>query len=145
MNQECLFLITAIEEVLWEILHYGRLKNGMSDLARKHCVPCEGGTLPLTNDQEEDLMRRVDSSWTLFRGQSSAIHRLRKQFKFKHFKEAMVFVNKIAEIAEAEGHHPDISLSYNKVRIDLYTHAVKGLSENDFILAAKIDRAFLAI
>lgn len=66
--------------------------------------------------------------------------KIERNFKFKDFKEAMIFVNRVAEIAEAEGHHPDVFISYNKVRVELTTHAVGGLSENDFILAAKIDR-----
>lgn len=116
-----------------------------NDFAQKHCVPCEGGEAPLSNQQEDALIPKIGKDWTLVRDLSPDVHKLHRIYRFKHFKEAMVFVNKIAEIAEAEGHHPDIFLSYNKVRIDLYTHAVKGLSENDFIMAAKIDRAFLAI
>jgi 4a-hydroxytetrahydrobiopterin dehydratase len=65
---------------------------------------------------------------------------LTRRFRFKNFKEAMAFVNKVAELAEAEGHHPDIHISYNRVRLDLTTHAIKGLSDNDFIMAAKINR-----
>ena len=109
------------------------------DLTHKHCVPCEGGMPPLTPDEEDSLFKEVPS-WILLRdaGQTM-IHKLRKQFKFKTFKQAIAFVNKVAEIAEEEQHHPDISIFYNKVQIDLYTHAVGGLSENDFILAAKID------
>jgi 4a-hydroxytetrahydrobiopterin dehydratase len=106
------------------------------DLTQKHCVPCEGGDPPLTTEQEDTLKPQVPT-WLLLRDTE---HRLRKQFKFKDFKEAVSFVNKVAEIAEQEGHHPDIYIFYSKVQIDLFTHAVGGLSENDFIMAAKIDK-----
>lgn len=104
-------------------------------LSQKHCVPCEGGTPPLPIDQEEILIKKV-SSWLILRNGN---HTLRKQFTFKNFQKAMEFVNKVAKIAEKEGHHPDIYIFYNKVQLDLFTHAVGGLSENDFIMAAKID------
>jgi len=104
----------------------------MSLLAKK-CVPCEGGTAPLSAEAAKKLLAEV-SGWVLL---GDAIG---KEFEFKDFKEAMGFVNKVADIAEAEGHHPDIAVrSYNKVRLELSTHAIGGLSENDFILAAKIN------
>ena len=105
------------------------------DLLKKHCMPCEGGIPPLT-DEEEDNYKKEVASWNLLRGDS---HKLRKEFVFNNFKEAMGFVNLVAEIAEQENHHPDIYIFYNKVNIELYTHAVNGLSESDFIMAAKID------
>ena len=105
------------------------------DLTKKHCVPCEGGTPPLSEEKEETLRKQV-LQWMLIR---DGTHRLKRQFRFKNFKEAMAFVNKVAEIAEEEGHHPDIKIIYNKVSLELFTHAVGGLSENDFIMAAKID------
>lgn len=108
------------------------------NLIDKHCVPCEGGTPPLPDEKENELLKQVQE-WLLLR---DGIHKIRKQFKFKNFKEAIGFVNKVAEIAESEGHHPDIYVFYNKVQLDLFTHAVSGLSENDFILAAKIDKIF---
>jgi len=106
------------------------------DLTQKHCIPCENGDPPLPENEEDKLHKKV-ASWILLRDGN---HKLRKQFKFGDFKEAMVFVNKIADVAEKEGHHPDIYIFYNKVQIDLFTHAVGGLSENDFIMAAKIDK-----
>ncbi|MBI2421042.1 MAG: 4a-hydroxytetrahydrobiopterin dehydratase [Candidatus Levybacteria bacterium] len=106
------------------------------DLSNKHCVPCEGGDPPLTDSEEDSLLNKI-SNWNLLR---DGEHKLRKQFKFRDFKEAMRFVNEVAEAAEAEGHHPDIYIFYNKVQIDLFTHAVGGLSENDFIMASKIDK-----
>lgn len=105
------------------------------DLTKKHCVPCEGGTPPLPDDQEDMLHKQVPD-WVLLR---EGNHMLRRQFTFKDFVEAMDFVNRVAAIAEEEQHHPDIKIVYNKVQIDLFTHAVGGLSENDFIVAAKID------
>lgn len=107
----------------------------MSNLTQKHCVPCEGGDPPLPQEKEDELLKQVDD-WNLLR---DGTHMLRKQFKFKNFKESMAFVNKVADLAESEGHHPDIKIVWNKVNFDLFTHAVGGLSENDFIMAAKID------
>lgn len=109
------------------------------DLSYKKCVPCEGGAPPLS-DQRENELYRYTPQWILLR---DGTHRLRRQFRFKTFKDAMIFVNEVANIAEKEGHHPDIYVFYNKVQLDLFTHAVGGLSENDFIMAAKIDKVFL--
>lgn len=103
-------------------------------LQNKHCKPCEGETPPLSALEAKDLIKEV-SNWTI-----EGDKKLEKTLAFKNFREALSFVNKVGEIAEAEGHHPDIALfGYNKVRIELYTHAIGGLSENDFILAAKIN------
>ena len=109
----------------------------MNDLTKKHCVPCEGGMLPLTNEKEDELIKQI-SDWLLLR---DTTHKITRQFKFKDFKKAMEFVNKIADLAQNEGHHPDIKIIYNKIQLDLSTHAVGGLSENDFIMAAKINQA----
>jgi 4a-hydroxytetrahydrobiopterin dehydratase len=103
-------------------------------LLTKKCVPCEVGGAPLSHDQIVKLAPEV-GDWQVVEDRL-----IKKQFKFKDFKQAIVFVNRIADLAEAEGHHPDINVSYNKVFIELWTHAVKGLSENDFILAAKINK-----
>lgn len=105
------------------------------DLTQKHCIPCESGDPPVSDEREKELHTQIPK-WLLLR---DGTHKLRRQFSFKDFKEAIRFVNKLAEVAEAEGHHPDIYIFYNKVQIDLFTHAVGGLSENDFIMAAKID------
>lgn len=103
-------------------------------LSRKHCVPCEGGTKPLSPDNYGAFLRTL-SGWN-----DTDPNKIEKIFKFKNFKEALVFVNKVGEIAETEQHHPDINLfNWNKVKLTLTTHAIKGLSENDFILAAKIE------
>lgn len=112
----------------------------MNDLTQKHCVPCEGGTPPLS-DAEEDKLIKETPDWILLRNDGqTVVHKLRRQFTFKDFKEAIAFVNKVADIANGEGHHPDIYIFYNKVQLELFTHAVGGLSENDFIMAAKINK-----
>ncbi|MDO8561725.1 MAG: 4a-hydroxytetrahydrobiopterin dehydratase [bacterium] len=103
-------------------------------LSEKHCVPCEGGTKPLSLMQAKELLKQVDG-WAPGEDGKWIV----KQFKFADFVEAVAFANKITPIAEREGHHPDLHISYGKVVVELSTHAIKGLSENDFILAAKID------
>lgn len=114
------------------------------DLSQKHCVPCEGGTPPLSDEKENELKKEVPE-WILLRGDTSAssvqvlVHKLRRQFSFKTFMDAIAFVEKVAQVAEKEQHHPDIYIFYNKVQLELFTHAVGGLSENDFIMARKID------
>lgn len=107
----------------------------MTELAQQRCVPCEGGALPLTREEAEKLAEEVPS-WKLA---EDAKH-IEKTCTFKNWKEAIAFTNKISDIAEAEGHHPDLVLSWGRVEIELSTHAIKGLSVNDFILAAKIDK-----
>jgi len=106
----------------------------MSDLAQKHCVPCEGGVFPLARQESEPLLSKV-KGWKLA-GDALSIS---KEFSFKDFAQALAFADKIGAIAEEEGHHPDLSVSWGKVGVELSTHAIGGLSENDFILAAKID------
>lgn len=104
-------------------------------LREQHCVPCEGGVKPLT--REEALALAPDAEgWTLAPDAAS----LTREFGFKDFTEALGFVNKVGELAEAEGHHPDIDLRSNTVGLELRTHVIGGLSRNDFILAAKINR-----
>ena len=114
----------------------------MNDLLKQKCVPCEGGMPPLTLEEAEKLMVQI-KGWTLTSDTDPAEGlvnaRISKEFKFKDFIGAINFVDKIAEVAEMEGHHPDIHINYNKVLIELWTHAIGGLSVNDFILAAKID------
>ena len=106
----------------------------MTELARKKCVPCEGNVPPLTEQEAMELNKELDA-WLLIDG----AHLLAKSFRFKDFKQTMEFVNKVAAIAEKEDHHPDMTVSFNSVTIELMTHAIGGLSKNDFILAAKID------
>lgn len=105
------------------------------NLTGMKCVACEGGVPPLTGDALLPYKKALSPTWALSEGEK----KLAKEFVFKDFKEAMVFVNKVADIAEAEGHHPDIAISYKRVTLTLWTHAIGGLSENDFIVAAKID------
>ena len=107
-------------------------------LRRKSCTPCEKGGTSLEEKIEEELLLEL-SGWDLDR---TGVHRLMKRFSFPGFMEAVGFANSIAILAQDEGHHPSIRIDYRKVIIELTTHAVKGLLENDFIMAAKIDRIF---
>lgn len=107
----------------------------MEDLAQKKCVACEGGVAPLNRTEAEVLITQVNG-WTL----SDEAKTLSRSFTFPDFIHGLTFVDKVGAIAEEEGHHPDIALSWGKVTVSLTTHAIGGLSENDFILAAKIDR-----
>jgi len=102
-------------------------------LADRKCEPGRAGTPPLSRQEAERLAHEIPQ-WTL---KEQAIER---EFIFKGFREAMAFVNRVAEVAEQEDHHPDICISYNRVRLELSTHKIGGLSPNDFILAAKVDR-----
>lgn len=103
-------------------------------LTTQKCVPCEGNVQPF-NAQQIEIYKPQVPEWQLIDST-----KLTREFKFKNFKEAIAFINKVADIAEAEGHHPDIDLhGWNKVTFTLWTHAIKGLFLNDFILAAKID------
>jgi 4a-hydroxytetrahydrobiopterin dehydratase len=102
------------------------------ELARRRCVPCEGGTPPLAEDEARRLLAALPG-WSLEGGH------LVRSYRFKDFKAALAFANRVGAIAEEEGHHPDLLVAWGKVRIELWTHDIGGLSENDFILAAKID------
>lgn len=106
------------------------------NLTHKTCVPCKGNVTPM-NEQDEDRYIQQVNNWKLIR---NGTHMIAKQFALTNFKQSMKFVNQIADIAEQEGHHPDICIQYNKVDITLFTHAIGGLHENDFIIAAKIDQ-----
>lgn len=108
------------------------------DLAQKKCVPCEGGTMPLTIQELETLMKEL-ANWKL----SSDAKKISRHFTFKNFAEALSFTNKVGACAEAEGHHPDLTLGWGRVGIELTTHAIGGLSVNDFIVAAKIDKIIM--
>ena len=107
----------------------------MTDLAQKKCVACEGMVDPFVREEAVVLLKQV-KDWKL----SEDAKAISKEFTFKDFAEALAFTNQVGGIAEEEGHHPDIELAWGKVRVFLTTHAIKGLSENDFILAAKIDQ-----
>jgi len=105
-----------------------------SGLAGRHCVPCEGGVKPLDAKAVESLLAQV-KDWEVLDG-----HHLRKAWKFPDFRTALAFVNRVGDVAETQGHHPDIALGWGRVEITLWTHAAGGLTDNDFILAAKLDR-----
>ena len=110
----------------------------MDDLRARQCVPCDARTPKLGPQQVAELIRQVPS-WTVDHD------RLRRKFVFRDFVEAMRFVNRMADVAETEAHHPDFSVHYREVDVTIWTHAVGGLSENDFILAAKIDQLPVAL
>jgi 4a-hydroxytetrahydrobiopterin dehydratase len=105
------------------------------ELAGKSCVPCRGG-VPALSPEEAGALQRQTPLWSLAENGT----RLKRTLEFADFREAMKFVNRVAEVAEAQGHHPDIAIHWNKVDLVLWTHKIGGLHENDFILAARIDR-----
>ena len=104
-----------------------------SELAKKECQACDGGTPALKGDALKKLQSQLDDGWQVLNEQ-----KLEKEFKFPDFREAIDFVNRVGEIAEQQGHHPDIFFTWGQARIQIWTHSVKGLTESDFILAAKI-------
>ncbi len=105
-------------------------------LAERKCKACEGGVAPLTRGESEQMLKQLASGWSLTPDAAS----IRRAFAFKDFYRTMSFVNALAHIANIEDHHPDLEVGYNYCRVLFTTHAIKGLSENDFICAAKIDR-----
>jgi 4a-hydroxytetrahydrobiopterin dehydratase len=112
----------------------------MSDLLNKKCVPCEDGILPFDLSKIHKYQKKVDG-WDV-KSNESKIYFLEKNFKFKNFLDSQNFIIKAGETAEKEGHHPDITFGWGYAKIIITTHAIEGLSENDFILAAKIDKIF---
>ena len=106
----------------------------MVQLAEMSCLPCQGGVPPLEGEELERLRRQV-SQWNVVDG-----HHLEREFKFSNFQFALDFTNQVGALAEAEGHHPDIYLAWGRVGIKIWTHKIDGLTESDFVLAAKIDR-----
>ena len=109
----------------------------MDDLLKKKCQPCEGGIMPFDISEIHKYQKKVDG-WEIL--EDKKIFFLHKNFNFKNFKESQKFINKVGEISEKEGHHPDISFGWGYAKVKITTHAIEGLSENDFILAAKIDQ-----
>ncbi len=107
----------------------------MSELASKQCVPCRGGVPPLKGDALLKLQDDLGGGWKVI-----GDHHLEKEFHFEDFRQALDFTNRIGELAEEQGHHPDIELAWGRVRLTIWTHKINGLSESDFILAAKADR-----
>jgi 4a-hydroxytetrahydrobiopterin dehydratase len=104
-------------------------------LVEKTCTPCRGGVPPLTRDEAEKLQAQAPE-WQLL----DAAHRIERSFRFRNFREALTFVRQVGELAEVEGHHPDISFGWGYATVSLRTKKIKGLHENDFIMAAKIDQ-----
>ena len=109
----------------------------MSNLKDKKCVPCEGGVIPFDISEIHKYQKKVDG-WNISKDNKQNFF-LNKRFNFNNFIESQEFINKVGEISENEGHHPDISFGWGYAEIKITTHAIEGLSENDFILAAKID------
>lgn len=105
----------------------------MSELSSKQCVPCRGGVPPLQGDEIQRLLSQL-SGWEVVRE-----HHLKKNYGFSNFAEALKFVNRVGELAEEQGHHPDICFGWGKVEVTIWTHKIDGLTESDFILGAKID------
>ncbi|MDE3060971.1 MAG: 4a-hydroxytetrahydrobiopterin dehydratase [Pseudomonadota bacterium] len=104
-------------------------------LTQKKCVPCEGGLTPLSSDEAKNMLKEIPG-WELADGHKA----IKRRFTFKNFVEALAFVNKVGAIAESEGHHPDITFGWGYAEILLWTHAIGGLHENDFIIASKINQ-----
>ena len=106
----------------------------MTELANKQCVPCRGGVAPLKGDIILQLLAELDDGWRVVDE-----HHLEKQYLFPDFREALQFTNRVGELAEAQGHHPDIYLTWGKVRLTIWTHKIDGLTESDFVFAVKAD------
>ena len=110
----------------------------MDDLHKKNCIPCRGGIPPFDISEIHKFLKKVDG-WDV-KQKDNEIYFLEKNFTFKNFNESQKFVNEVGNIAESQGHHPDIKFGWGYAEISISTHAIKGLSENDFILASKIDK-----
>tara|TARA_B100001093_G_scaffold511985_1_gene580982 strand:+ start:7887 stop:8234 length:348 start_codon:yes stop_codon:yes gene_type:complete len=110
----------------------------MSKLYKKKCVACDGNTPPFDTSEIHKYLKKIDG-WDVKKDKEDSFY-LTKNFKFKNFLQSQNFINKVGQISEHEGHHPDISFGWGYARIKIYTHAIKGLAESDFILAAKIDQ-----
>ena len=106
----------------------------MNELASKQCVPCRGGTPPLKGGALAELHHRLGKGWQVINE-----HHLEKEYRFANFRQALDFTNQIGELAEANNHHPDIYLAWGKVKVTLWTHKIDGLTESDFVMAAKIE------
>lgn len=104
-------------------------------LASRECEPCRGGVPPLEGEELRELRRELDAGWEVVDG-----HHLAKTFEFEDFVTALEFVNEVGELAERQGHHPDLHLSWGQVKVEIWTHKIDGLTESDFVLAAKTER-----
>jgi 4a-hydroxytetrahydrobiopterin dehydratase len=107
----------------------------MSGLAEKECVPCKGEVPPLKGQEIASLKSKLNGGWQVVNE-----HHLEKEYSFKDFRQALEFTNKVGELAESQGHHPDIYLTWGKVKLTVWTHKINGLTESDFVLAAKADK-----
>ncbi len=107
----------------------------MSDLAAKECVPCKGGVPPLKGEALSALGRELGGGWEVVKE-----HHLEKEYRFKNFVEALEFTNRVGRMSEEQNHHPEIYLTWGRVRLKIYTHKIDGLTESDFVWAAKADR-----
>ncbi len=107
----------------------------MSELASRDCVPCRGGVPPLSPEAQQALLVQLGPGWRIVNG-----HHLERSYRFEDFAAALRFVNRVGELAEQQNHHPDLHLAWGKVRVEIWTHAIDGLLEADFILAAKCER-----
>lgn len=106
-----------------------------TELAEKECVPCRGGVPPLAGEELERLAAELDNGWRVVDA-----HHLEKEFEFSDFRQALDFTNRVGELAERVGHHPDVHLTWGKVKLTVWTHKIDGLTETDFVWAAKADR-----
>ena len=111
----------------------------MSDLASQQCIPCKGGVPPLKGKELAVLLERLGHGWRVVDE-----HHLEKEYKFKDFAEALAFTNRVGAVAEQQGHHPDIYLTWGKVRLTMWTHKIDGLTESDFVFAAKAENELAA-
>lgn len=109
----------------------------MNSLAEKKCIPCSGGVSALKSKEIQGFVAQLESGWKVVNE-----HHLEKEYCFKNFREALAFTNALGEVAEEEGHHPDLYLAWGKVKVTLWTHKIDGLTESDFIFAAKCDLAY---
>lgn len=106
----------------------------MSELSQKTCIPCSGGVPALSSAEQQALLVQLGAEWQIDHG-----HHLEKTFRFPDFLEALAFTNRVGALAEEQAHHPDLLLAWGRVRVSIWTHKIDGLTESDFILAAKID------
>ena len=107
----------------------------MNELSARKCKPCDGSTPPLSHDAAAQLLKQLSTAWVL----TETAHAIRREFAFRDFYRTMSFVNALAHVANIEDHHPDLEVGYNYCRVTFTTHAIRGLSENDFVCAAKLD------
>ncbi|MGB0911894.1 MAG: 4a-hydroxytetrahydrobiopterin dehydratase [Nitrospirales bacterium] len=106
-------------------------------LADNSCIPCRGGIPSLETAQAQELLGQLENGWSL-----NSVGHIERMYEFSNFAEALAFVNRVSAVAEAEGHHPDLYLAWGKCKVEIWTHKINGLTESDFFMAAKADRAF---